>query len=69
MYEVKHSSENSPVLNRWAIYYRPNNVSQPWSVLCSHDSKVGAIIKAYQVSALYFMIEVIDPNGKIIWSN
>ena len=69
VYEVKHFSENAPVQNRWAVYYRPDKVSQPWSILCSYDNKVGAIIRAYQVSALYFMIEVLDPNGRIIWSS
>jgi len=53
----------------WVVHYRPDNVSQPWSILGAYDKKTSAIIKAYQVSAEYFMIKVIDPDGNIIWSN
>jgi hypothetical protein len=53
----------------WVVHYRPDKVSQPWSILDSYDKKVSAIIKAYQVSATYFMIKVTDPGGRIIWSN
>jgi delta-aminolevulinic acid dehydratase/porphobilinogen synthase len=52
----------------WVLYYRPDNVSQPWSVLDTFDTKVNAIIKAYQVSSEYFMIKVIDTEGRVIWS-
>jgi len=55
--------------SQWVVHYRPDKVSQLWSVLDSYDKKVNAIIKAYQVSAKYFMIKVIDPDGNIIWSN
>ena len=55
--------------NMWVVHYRPDKVSQPWSILDSFDNKVDAIIKAYQISAEYFMIKVIDPDGRIIWSN
>ena len=53
----------------WVVHYRPDKVSQPWSILGSFDKKVDAIIKAYQVSNEYFMIKVIGPNGRIIWSS
>jgi len=53
----------------WVVHYRPDKVSQPWSVLDSFDKKVDAIIKAYQVSSEYFMIKVIGPDGSIIWSS
>ena len=55
--------------NMWVVHYRPDKVSQPWSILDSYDKKVNAIIKAYQVSGEYFMIKVIAPDGGIIWSN
>jgi hypothetical protein len=54
--------------NMWVVHYRADNVSQPWSILDSHEQKVSAIIKAYQVSANYFMIKVTDPDGLIVWS-
>jgi len=53
----------------WVVHFRPDKVSQPWSILDSYDIKVNAIIKAYQVSGEYFMIKVVDPDGGIIWSN
>jgi hypothetical protein len=52
----------------WVLRYRPDKVSQPWSILDSYDKKISAIIKAYQVSANYFMIKVTDSDGIIIWS-
>ena len=55
--------------NMWVVHYRADKVSQPWSILDSYDKRVNAIIKAYQVSAKYFMIKVIGPDGNIIWSN
>lgn len=52
----------------WVVHYRPDKVSQPWSILGSFDKKVDAIIKAYQVSSKYFMIKVVGPDGNIVWS-
>ena len=63
------SSMDNRVLSQGVIQYRPDKVSQPWSILDSYDKRLNAIIKAYQVSAKYFMIKVIDPDGSIIWSN
>ena len=68
MYKVNPSNVNNNILNLWVVHYRPNNVSQPWSILDSFDKKVNAIIKAYQVSSSYFMVKVEDPDGNIIWS-
>ncbi len=53
----------------WALHYRPDKVSQPWSILCTYDNKLSAIIKANQVSSKYFMVKVTDPGGSITWSN
>lgn len=46
----------------WVLHYRPDNVSQAWSILNSYDNRLSAIIKAYQISSEYFMIKVIDPD-------
>lgn len=62
------SSMNKKTLSQWVIKYRPDNVSQPWSILDSFDKKLSAIVKAYQASGKYFMVKVIDP-GCLIWSN
>lgn len=53
----------------WVLYYRPDKVSQPWSILARYDNKLSAIIKAYQVSGEYFMVKVTDTAGSITWSN
>lgn len=50
----------------WVLHYRPEKISQPWSVLDTFDNKISAIIKAYQVSADYFMVKVTDPDGREI---
>ena len=63
------SSMDMKSLSQWVIQYRPDNVSQPWSILDSFDNKLSAIIKAYQVSGKYFMVKVIDPSGGLIWSD
>lgn len=55
--------------NKWVVHYRADNVSQPWSILDSYDKRVSAIIKAYQISANYFMVKIIDPDGNVIWSD
>jgi len=55
--------------NMWVVHYKPDNVSQPWSILDSYDQKVTAIIKAYQISTNYFMIKVTAPDGSIVWSS
>ncbi len=53
----------------WVLYYRPDKVSQPWSILGTYDNRLNAIIKANQVSSEHFMIKVTDPDGNIVWSN
>ena len=53
----------------WILYYRPDKVSQPWSILGTYDNKLSAIIKANQVCSEYFMVKVIAPDGNITWSN
>lgn len=52
----------------WALHYRPDKVSQPWSILETHDNKLSAINRAYQISGEYFMVKVTDPDGSITWS-
>jgi hypothetical protein len=68
----KQDNQNKAVFSEkavWVLHYRPDKVSQPWSVLGTYDNKLSAIIKANQVSAQYFMVKVTDPNGSITWSN
>ena len=59
------STENSV----WILHYRPEKISEPWSVLDIFDDRLSAIIKAHQVSHDYFMVKVTDPHGGITWSN
>ncbi|MCG6938739.1 MAG: hypothetical protein LJE83_11305 [Gammaproteobacteria bacterium] len=53
----------------WVLHYKPNKISQPWSILDTFDNRLSAIIKANQVSSKYFMVKVTSPDGKIAWSN
>jgi hypothetical protein len=53
----------------WIVQYRPDNETQPWSILGSYDNKASALISATNVAEDYFMVIVIDPDGSVIWSN
>ena len=53
----------------WILFYRPEKISEPWSVLDTFDNRLSAIIKAHQVSHDYFMVKVTDSHGSIAWSN
>ena len=68
-YKVNQNETIVIEMTGWVLHYRPDKVSQPWSVLCTYDNKLSAIIKANQVSSKYFMVKVIDPDGSITWSN
>ena len=68
-YKDSQSETRFKEMAEWVLHYRPDKVSQPWSILCTYDNKLSAIIKANQVSSKYFMVKVIDPDGSITWSN
>lgn len=53
----------------WIVQYRPDNETQPWSILDSYDNKASALISASNAAEDYFMVIVIDPDGSVIWSN
>lgn len=66
------NDQNKTVLSEmalWVLQYRPDKVSQPWSVLNTYDNRLNAIIRANQVASKYFMVKVTDPKGRIAWSN
>lgn len=68
----QNESQNDTMFSEmalWVLHYRPDKVSQPWSVLNTFDNRLNAIIRANQVSSKYFMVKVTDPNGRIAWSN
>ena len=68
-YKVNQNETIFIEMTGWVLHYRPDKVSQPWSILCTYDNKLSAIIEANQVSSKYFMVKVIDPDGSITWSN
>ncbi|NOR42206.1 MAG: hypothetical protein GQ572_02645 [Gammaproteobacteria bacterium] len=68
-YKVNQNETIFIEMTGWALHYRPDKVSQPWSILCTYDNKLSAIIKANQISGEYFMVKVTDPGGSITWSN
>ena len=53
----------------WAVKYKPDDESQPWSTLDHYYSSVSAVTRATRASAEYFMVIVTDPDGSVIWSN
>jgi len=56
-------------MNMWSVKYKPNNDSQPWSTLDTYDSRAWALIHAARISGDCFMVEVVGPEGNVIWSN
>ncbi|MCW8852474.1 MAG: hypothetical protein OQK44_07380 [Gammaproteobacteria bacterium] len=53
----------------WKVEYKPNNDSQPWTLLESYDNKASAILHASKVSAEYFRIKVTDPDCTVVWAS
>lgn len=53
----------------WKVRYKPNNNTQAWSILDCYDKKAPAFINASRVSSAYFKVEVIGPEGNVVWSH
>ncbi len=53
----------------WKVQYKPNNDAQAWSTYACYDNKAQAYIHASRISSEYFMIEVIDSDGNVVWSH
>jgi len=55
-------------MEMWMVEYKPNNETQAWVILDSHDNKTSACFKASRVSIDYYMVKVTEPDGSVIWS-
>ena len=53
----------------WKVQFKPDDDTQTWSVLGGYDNKAHAFIHAARVFNEYFMVEVIAPDGNVVWSN
>jgi hypothetical protein len=53
----------------YKVRYKSYNASQSWTTLGSYGSEQSALSSASRVSGKYFMVQVIDPNGNVIWSS
>jgi hypothetical protein len=53
----------------WVVEYKPDNNSEAWVILDSHDNKTSACFKAFRLSVDCFMVKVTEPDGSVIWSN
>jgi len=51
------------------VQYKPNNHIQPWSIFGCYENKAQAFIYASRVSSKYFMVEIIDTDGSVVWSH
>ncbi len=53
----------------WKVQYKPNNDIQSWSVFACYGNKAQAFINASRVSSDFFMVEIVGPDGGIVWSH
>lgn len=53
----------------WNVEYKPDNVTQTWTVLSTYDDKTSALIMASHVSTNCYMVVVKAPDGSVVWSN
>lgn len=51
----------------WKVQYKPNNDSQPWSLLQQFDDKGDALLHALRISGDYYMVKVTDADDALIW--
>jgi len=51
----------------WKVRCKRNNESQPWSTLQYYENKAAALLHAQSVSGNYFLVEVCDLSGNVIW--
>lgn len=53
----------------YKVKYKSHNASQSWATLGSYGSEQSALNNASRVSSKYLMVQVINPDGSVIWSN
>ncbi len=52
----------------YRVRYKSHNAMQAWAVLGSYGNEQSALSNALRVSGQYLMVQVIDPNGNVIWT-
>jgi hypothetical protein len=53
----------------WKVQYKSHNASQTWATHGSYGSEQSALGNASRISERYFMVRVVDPNGRVVWSS
>lgn len=53
----------------YKVRYKSHNALQAWAVMGSYGNEQLALSNASRVSDKYLMVQVIDPNGNVIWSS
>jgi hypothetical protein len=51
----------------YRVRYKSHNALQAWAVLGSYGNEQSALSNAARVSGQYLMVQVLDPNGNVIW--
>ena len=52
----------------WKVQFKPQNAMQAWSTQGSYGSESTALSNAGRAVGRYFMVRVIDPDGRTIWT-
>ena len=52
----------------YKVKYKSSNASQAWSTHGSYGSEQSALNSAARIAPKYFMVQVVDSRGFIIWS-
>jgi hypothetical protein len=52
----------------YKVRYKSHNGYQAWAGLGSYGSEQSALGNASRAIGRYFMVQVLDPKGNVIWS-
>ncbi len=52
----------------YKVRYKSNNAGQAWAVYGSYGNEHNALMTASRVAGNFLMVQVLDPDGHVIWS-
>ena len=52
----------------YKVRYKSHNANQAWASHGSYGSEQSALNNASRISGKYFMVQVLDAGGRVIWS-
>lgn len=52
----------------WIVQFKPNNANQAWSTFGRYGSETSGLHNASRIAGRYFMVRVVGPDGRVVWS-